>query len=47
MASSSTPKKSTKRACVKNVEPSEANETGYLECWFAGNYESMEEYHKE
>jgi len=47
MASSSTPKKRTKRACVKNVGPSEFNETGYLERWFAGNYESMEEYHRE
>jgi len=46
MASSSTPKKRTKRACVKNAEPSEFNETGYLEHWFARNYESMEEYHK-
>jgi len=47
MASSSTPKKRTKRACVKNVEPSKFNETCYLERWFAGNYESMEEYHKD
>jgi len=46
MASSSTPKKHTKRACVKNVEPSEFNEIGYLKCWFTGNYERMEEYHK-
>jgi len=47
MASSSTPKKRTKRACVKNAEPSEFNKTDYLECWFAGNYESMEEYHRD
>jgi len=47
MASSSTLKKRTKRACVTNAEPSEFNETGYLECWFAGNYKSMEEYHRE
>jgi len=46
MASSSTQKKRTKRACVKNAEPSEFNETGYLECWFAGNYESRGEYDK-
>jgi len=31
MASSSTPKKHKKRACVKNVEPSESTETDYLE----------------
>jgi len=47
VASSSTPRKRTKRACVKNAEPSDTNETGYLERWFVGNHESMEEYHKE
>jgi len=47
MASSSTPRKCTKRACAKNEKPSDTNETGYLERWFTGNHESMEEYHKE
>jgi len=47
MTSSSTPKKRTKRAWVKNVELSEFNETCYLERWFVGNYKSVEEYHRE
>ena len=47
MASSSTPKKCTKRAYVKNAKPDEFNETNYLESWFVGNYESMEEYNRE
>jgi len=46
MASSSTPKKRTKRACVKNAEQGEVSETDYLEHWFAGNYVSIGEYHK-
>jgi len=46
MASTSTPRKRNKRACVKNVDPSDTSETGYLEKWFVGNHESMEEYHK-
>jgi len=45
MASSSTPKKRTKRAYVKNVEPPDTSETDYLERWFMGNYESMQEFH--
>jgi len=40
MASSSTPKKHTTRACVKNVEPSESTETDYLERWFVGNHKA-------
>jgi len=47
MTSSSTPKKLTKRACVKNVEPSEITETNYLERWFVGNHESMQEFHRD
>jgi len=42
MASSSTPKKHKKRACVKNFEPLESNETDYLERWFMGNHESIQ-----
>jgi len=47
MASSSTPKEWTKRACVKNVEPSHAGEIDYLERWFVSNYESMQEFHRD
>jgi len=47
MASSSTRKKRKKRACVKNVEPSESNETDYLERWFEGNHESVQGFHRE
>jgi len=47
MASSFTPKKRTKRACVKNVESSNTSEIDYLERWFTGNCESMQEFHKD
>jgi len=35
---------------MKNTEPANSdvdNEVGFLVCWFNGNKESMEEYHKE
>jgi len=44
---SSTLRNWNKRACVKNVEPSETTETDYLEKWFVGNHESMQEFHKD
>jgi len=47
MASSSTPRNRNKRAFVKNVEPSENTETDYLERWFVGNHESMQEFHRD
>jgi len=47
IASSSNPNKRTKRACVKNVEPVDNIETGYLERWFSRNQESIEDYYLE
>jgi len=47
MAFYPTPRNENKRACVKNVEPSETTETDYLERWFVGNHESMQEFHKD
>jgi len=50
MALSSAPRKRTKKALMKNVEPANSdddNEAGFLVHWFNGNKESIEEYHKE
>jgi len=50
MASSSAPRKRTKKALIKNAKPANSdvdNEAGFLVRWFNGNKESMEEYHKE
>jgi len=47
MVSSSTPKQRVKRACVKNAEPTDIIDTDYLDSWFAGNRESIQEFHKE
>jgi len=47
MASSFTPKKRTKRACVKNVESYITIKTDYLERWFVGNCESKQEFPKD
>jgi len=32
---------------MKNAKPSNTNETDYLERWFVGNYESMQEFHRD
>jgi len=46
-ASSSNPRKRTKRAMVKHAESdSDKNEPDYLDRWFIGNQESIEEYYK-
>jgi len=46
MASSSNPRKRTKLAIVKNVGSDEPNESDYLERWFCGNQESINDYYK-
>jgi len=47
MASSSNPRKRTKRAMVKHAgSDSDNNEPDYLDRWFVGNQESIEEYYK-
>jgi len=47
MASSSNPRKRTKRAMIKHVgSDDDTNETDYLDKWFVGNQESIEEYYK-
>jgi len=46
-ASSSNPRKRTKRAMIKQSgSDSDKNETDYLDRWFVGNHESIEEYYK-
>jgi len=47
MASSSNPKKRTKRAVVKRAEQIDNSETGYLERWLSWNQESIEDYYRE
>jgi len=47
MASSSNPKRQTKRALIKRPESVDNNESNYLERWFLGNQESIEEYYQE
>jgi len=47
MASSFTSKQRVKRACVKNAEPYDIIDTDYLDSWFAGNRESIQEVHRE
>ena len=47
MASSFTPKQRVKRACAKNVEASDVIDTDYLDSWFAGNRESIQEFYRE
>jgi len=46
MASLSNPKKRTKSVAIKNAGSDEPNESDYLERWFCGNQESIEEYYK-
>jgi len=47
MTSSSNPRKRTKRAMVKYIgSDDDTNETDYLDTWFVGNQESIEEYYK-
>jgi len=47
MASFSNPRKRTKRAMVKHAGlDSDNNELDFLDRWFVGNQESIEEYYK-
>jgi len=46
MASSSNPRKRTKRVIVKHAGSDDNNESDYLDCWFIGNQESIEDYSK-
>jgi len=47
MASSSNPRKRTKRAMVKHAgSDSDNNDPNYIDSWFVGNQESIEEYYK-
>ena len=46
MASPSNPKKRTKLVVVKNAGSDEPNESDYLERWFCGNQESIDDYYK-
>jgi len=47
MASPSNPQKRTKRAMVKHAgSDNDNNEPDYLDRWFVGNQESIEEYYK-
>jgi len=45
MASSSNPRKRSKRALIKQVGSEENNETDYLERWFIGDQESIDDYY--
>jgi len=45
MASSSNPRKRTKLAVVKNAGSDEPNECDYVERWFYGNQESIDDYY--
>jgi len=47
MASSSNPRKRTKRDMIKQVGSyKDNNETDYLDRWFVGNQKSIKEYYK-
>jgi len=46
LASSSNPRKRTKLAVVKSAGSDELKESDYLERWFCGNQESIDDYYK-
>jgi len=45
MASSSNPRKRTKKAFIKQASSKDNNEADYLERWFIGNQESIDDYY--
>jgi len=46
MASCSNPRKRTKKAFIKRASSEDNNETDYLERWFVGNQESIDDYNQ-